>query len=432
VTQQLRLGVRDLRPAKPKLLGHWDGPWFGGQLLVGIAPRRVYIVPRSIPTTIRAFEFPENAPAKDRPQDVDSVTDGNGDGSFVGEFLMTPDGKYLLCRTGAILRLALPGMNRPLPPRDAGGTPALQPIAELKGLSWRERAPFAVPQRRYLSALAISPDGKTLAVGTAGGWLYLCDRDGRVQGQNFCEMGAAYLAYAPSGKTLFSTSFDRSASLRVAGNAGSYRYFQNLTGLGRDAVAFTSNSSQVAAAGGAQGKEVVFWNVEAGRVAKTVGGFPDPLTAVALSPDGKRLAAGSTVGPVRQVDLANPRDTRTMTGHTAEVRCVAYSPDGGTLASAGVDGTIKLWDAATGRELRTLRGHTNVVLCLAFTPDGKTLVSGGADGSVRVWDWATGEERGVLAPRRPGAMVYALAFARDGKTLAAACGDEVRQWDLPP
>jgi WD40 repeat protein len=420
------LGVRDLRPAKPKLLGHWDGPWFGGQLLVGIAPRRVYIAPRTIPATIRAFEFPDSAPPKERPQEVDADTDG-GDGSLVGEFLTTPDGKYLLCRTGAVLRLALPGMNRPLPPH---GVPARPKAADLKGLPWRERTPFAVPERRHLSALAISPDGKTLAVGTAGGWLYLCDRDGRVQGQNFCEMGAAYLAFAPSGKTLFSTSFDRSASLRVAANAGAYRYFQNLTGLGRDAVAFTSNSAQVAAAGGAQGKEVVFWNVEASRVAKTIGPFPDPLTAVALSPDGKRLATGSTVGPVRQVDLDKPRDMRIMTRHTAEVRCVAYSPDSSTLASAGVDGTIRLWDAATTRELRALRGHTNVVLCLAFAPDGKTLVSGGADGSVRLWDWATGEERGVLAPRRPGAMVYALAFTRDGKSLAAACGDEVRQWDI--
>ncbi len=425
------LGVLDMRPARPKLLGHWDGPWFGGLLFAGIAPRRVYIAPRTVPATVRAFEFPENVPVKDRPQEVDTVTDG-GDGSLQGEFLTTPDGKYLLCHTGAVLRLAVPGANRPLPPREAGGTPALRSTADLKGLSWRARTPFAVPKRRYLSALAISPDGKTLAVGTARGWLYLCDRDGQVQGQNFSDRGVAYLAYAPSGKTLFSTSFDRSAQLRVAANAGAYRYFQNLAGLGRDAVAFTSDSAQVAAAGGAQGKEVVFWNVEAGRVAKTIGPFPDPLTAVALSPDGKRLAVGSTVGPVLQVDLDKPRHMRIMTGHghTAEVRCVAYSPESGMLASAGVDGTIKLWDAALARELRTLRGHTNVVLCLAFAPDGKTLVSGDADGNLRVWDTKTGDQRGVLAPRRPGAMVYALAFTRDGKVLAAACGDEVRQWDV--
>jgi WD40 repeat protein len=426
------LGVLNMRPARPDLLGHWDGPWFGGQLLVGIAPRRVYIVPRSIPTTIRAFEFPENAPPKDRPQDVDSVTDGNGDGSFVGQFLTTPDGKFLLCPTGAVLRLAVPGVNRPLPPAPEEARP---PAADLKGLPWRERKPLVLPKRPHLSALAISPDGKTFAVGTASGWVCLCEREsGQVQKQNYYDLGGiAYLAYAPSGKTLFATTFDRSAQLRVAANVGAYRYFQDLGGLGRDAVAFTSNSAQVAAAGGAQGKEVVIWNVEAGggRAAKTLGGSPDPLTAVALSPDGKWLAAGTTAGAVRQVDPANPRDNRAMGGHTAEVRCVAYSPAGGMLASAGVDGMVKVWDPATGRELRTLRGNNNVVLCLAFAPDGKTLVSGDADGTLRIWDPATGEVRGVVAPHRRGAMVYALAFTRDGKALAAACGDEVRLWHSP-
>ena len=423
------LGVLNLRAAKPALLGHWDGPWFGGQLLAGIAPRRVYIVPHLIPTTIRAFEFPDNTPPKERPTEVDSVTDGV-DASFVSEFLTTPDGKYLLSRTGAVLRLALPGMNRPLPPRQEAARP---PVAEVKGLSWRERTPFAVPQRRHLSALAISPDGKMLAVGTLRGWVCLCERDGQSQRQNYYDLGGiAYLVYAPNGKSLFSTTFDRNAQLRVADNAGAYRYFSDLVGLGLDAVAFTSDSAQVVAAGGAQGKEVLFWNVGASRVAKRVGDFPDPLTAVALSPDNKRLATGSTVGPVRQVDLDKPRYMRILTGHTAEVRCVAYSPDGDMLASAGVDGTIKLWDAAKGREIRTLRGHPHVVLCLAFAPDGKTLVSGGADGSVRIWDPATGNERAVIAPRRPGAMVCALVFARDGKSLVAACGDEVRQWDVPP
>ena len=41
-----------------------------------------------------------------------------------------------------------------------------------------------------------------------------------------------------------------------------------------------------------------------------------------------------------------------------------------------------------------------------------------------------GKERGVIPARRPGAMVYALAFAPDGQALAAACGEEARHWDL--
>jgi WD40 repeat protein len=213
----------------------------------------------------------------------------------------------------------------------------------------------------------------------------------------------------------------------------------SLAGYGRDAVAYTPDSGEVAIAGDKvtvanvrdqQGKEVVICKANDGQVAKAVRGFTDPLTAVALSRDGKRLAVGSITGLVHQVDMSNPSQRRALTGHSAEARCVAYAPDGKLLASGGVDATVRLWDPDTGKEVRKLSGHTNVVLCLVFSPDGKTLVTGGADGTVRVWDVATGKEGGVIPPRRPGTMVYALAFTPDGKGLAAACGAEVRQWDI--
>jgi WD40 repeat protein len=330
-----------------------------------------------------------------------------------------------------VLRLAVPGMNRPIPSR----VEEVRPPAAPKGLPWRERDALADRKPGFDQAVAIAPDGKMIAVGNSLGGVAVFDRvSGKQLGQGASDAGIAYLTFAPKGQKIISTTFDRGGQVRVAAKGtaigGAYAYFRDVAGYGLDSVALTPNSAEVAGAGGAQGKEVVFWNAETGRLVKTVRGFPDPLTAVALSPDGKRVAAGSIVGPVRQVDLTNPRDTRTMQGHTAEVRAVAYSPDGKTLATAGVDGTIKLWGPSTGKEVRALRGHTHVVLCLAFSPDGQTLVSGGADGTLRVWGPTTGKERGVIPARRPGAMVYALAFAPDGQALAAACGEEVRQWDI--
>ncbi|HEY7312396.1 MAG TPA: hypothetical protein VH643_23735, partial [Gemmataceae bacterium] len=427
------LGVVDLRPAKPAVVAHWQGPWFGGRYHVGIAPRRVYIAANSIPATIRAFDFPDNAPIpKDRPLEADSVSD-DGDGRLLGELTTTPDGKYLLCRTGEILRLAQPGMNRPLPPHQQDEKPPIDP----KGLPWHERPILTSPRRGFVQAVAIAPDDTMIALGEARGGVFVYERaSGKPLGTAPSEAGIAYLTFAPKGKKLISTTLDRGGQIRVTGKGtsigGAYAFFRDVAGHGLDSVTFTANARELAGAGGAQGKDVVFWNAETGRGVKSVRGFPDPLTAVALSSDGKRVAAGSTVGPVRQADLSNPRETRTMTGHTAEVRCVAYAPDGKILASGGVDTTVRLWDADTGKEVRKLRGHTNVVLCLVFSPDGKTLVTGGADGTVRVWDVATGNERGSIPARRRGAMVYALAFAPDGRTLVAACGAEVRQWEVGP
>jgi WD40 repeat protein len=48
-------------------------------------------------------------------------------------------------------------------------------------------------------------------------------------------------------------------------------------------------------------------------------------------------------------------------------------------------GHVKLWDVATWRERRTLQ-HTGEVLCLAFAPDGKTLAAGSCDKTIRLWE----------------------------------------------
>jgi WD40 repeat protein len=91
-----------------------------------------------------------------------------------------------------------------------------------------------------------------------------------------------------------------------------------------------------------------------------------------------------------------------------------------------------------------LRGHQDAVSCLAFTPDGKTVISGSRDGTVRLWDVAKGSERKRLST--PGYLVRSLALSGDGNRLAAGYelrlgrrqplprgwrGNPVRLWDLP-
>jgi WD40 repeat protein len=109
------------------------------------------------------------------------------------------------------------------------------------------------------------------------------------------------------------------------------------------------------------------------------------------------------------------------------VRALAMSPDGKLVAAAGDDPAVQLWEAGTGKAGSKLQGHTDWVLCVAFSPDGKQLASGGYDGVVRVWDAAAGTKvRDVKAevkadPKAPPPdpdIIWSVAFSPDGKQLA--------------
>ena len=77
----------------------------------------------------------------------------------------------------------------------------------------------------------------------------------------------------------------------------------------------------------------------------------------------------------------------------------------------------------------TLKGHTDSVYAVAYSRDGKTLASGSKDKSIKLWDAATGAER--LALKGHGERLRALAFSPDDKTLASGSDDTtIRLWNV--
>ena len=111
-----------------------------------------------------------------------------------------------------------------------------------------------------------------------------------------------------------------------------------------------------------------------------------PVSALAFSPDGERLASASFDRTRETCGTRRPASSSTRFAHTGLVLGVAFSPDGRRLASAGEDKTVRVWDATTGREVLGLRGHTGRCGCVAFSPDGRRLASASTDGTIRVWD----------------------------------------------
>src|SRR5438309_1181962 len=121
-----------------------------------------------------------------------------------------------------------------------------------------------------------------------------------------------------------------------------------------------------------QHKSVVIVNPAAGSVATKLPSYEDgKVTAVAFSPDQKRLAIAASIpgssGEIQLLFAATgafpymaPQQAM-RAGHKDAILDLAFSPDGRMLASTGYDRLIKLWDAATGTELRTLKDHSDAV-----------------------------------------------------------------------
>jgi hypothetical protein len=189
-------------------------------------------------------------------------------------------------------------------------------------------------------------------------------------------------------------------------------------------VAFSPDGSRLASASGDQTIKV--WDTASGQVLRTLKGHTGGVRSMAFSPDGSRLASGSD-DPIKVWDAASGQELRTLKGHTDVVMSVAFSPDGNRLASASGDQTIKVWDAASGQELRTLKGHTDVVMSVAFSPDGSRLAAG-SDDPIKVWDAASGQELRTLKGHT--GMVLSVAFSPDGSRLASASWDQmIKVWD---
>ena len=160
------------------------------------------------------------------------------------------------------------------------------------------------------------------------------------------------------------------------------------------ALAISSDGKQLAA-GGYQ--ELTLWEIATGKIVRKMGGFSDRVVALDYSPDGKLLAAAG--GPPTgdgELKLLEPATGRVVAepkaSHTDTILAVRFRPDGKLLATASADKFVKVFAVPDCQFQKSFEGHTHQVQDVDWRADGAVLVSAGADQTVKVWDYGSGDQ----------------------------------------
>ena len=112
---------------------------------------------------------------------------------------------------------------------------------------------------------------------------------------------------------------------------------------------------------------------------------------VAISPDNKYIALGTSTGYVEIWDIATLTLFKSFEAHKKAIYSINFYNSNDKIVTAGEDKTLKVWNYISGSLLYSLKGHKKRILSTSISFDGKYIASGSEDNSIIIWDSENGK-----------------------------------------
>ena len=336
-------------------------------------------------------------------------------------------------------------------------------------------------------ALAVSPDGKQVALSREGGIIIdvLDLASGKTLHHFQTRKRLAFhlpkchsLVFSADGKRLFTSDDLRGHvwDLTTGKSISSFPHPSSEEEAGVWILTFSADA-RLLATGAQRIKAVRIWDVATGKMLHELKGELNGIETAAFSPKGDLLAIGGDDKVIELWDTASGKKLNTLKGTNDDVAALAFSPDGSLLAAAangglgnnstglqkivlwnvaageiisrvsapnvrGVhfspDGKLLAWesgtavgfvDTSTAKHIPMFAAHSAPITAVTYSPDGKMIATGSEDGDIRFWNPHTGAAIRLLRGHKD--QVLAISLSPDGKLLASGCQDQTTAvWDV--
>ena len=196
------------------------------------------------------------------------------------------------------------------------------------------------------------------------------------------------------------------------------------------ALAFTPDGSRLAVGGY---HEVLLFDAVENRLLRRISNIAERTHGIAFSPDGRQVAVAAgtpaRLGEVKLFDVGTGEMVADLASAGDSFFAVTFSADGNRLAAAGADRSVRVWNTADRAELMRLEDHADWVMSVAFNHDGKRLVTASRDKTVKVFDLDTRQTVATFNEHTEG--VLDAIFSPDEKQIVSAGKDkQVRVWKI--